>query len=164
MISKLLKYLLLFEKAIAVFSIGFMSILVIVDIAGREIFSGGIAWAQKMAVYLMIWAGFLGASLTAHKGTHLRPEIADGLWPKKALPLFHRLRHFFTALFSIYFAYHSYLYVYESWELGDTSPVLDLSIWIVQIVIPLTFALIGFKSLIFSIWTDLMPPTNRSQH
>lgn len=164
MIKKILDCLYIVEKLIAIISIGLMSAFVIIDIGSREIFSTGIPGAQKLAVYLMIWAGFLGASLTAHKGTHLRPEIADGLWPKKLLPVFHRLRHFLTGVFSIFFAYYGYLYVIESMELGDVSPVLNISIWIVQIIIPMTFILISIKSFVFSFCTNLMPPTTRGQH
>ena len=70
------------QRILAGLSIFLLSVFIILDILGREVFSQGFPWAQKLSVYLMIWAGFLGSSITNNKGAHLRPEIADKLWPE----------------------------------------------------------------------------------
>ena len=77
------------QRILAGICIALLSVLISLDIFGRELFSHGFHWAQKTSVYLMIWAGFLGSSLTNNKGAHLRPEIADKLWRKV-------LKEFFT--------------------------------------------------------------------
>lgn len=154
-----------FTRYLSAFCIFFLSVFIIMDIFGREIFSAGLPWAQKLSVYLMIWAGFLGSAQTNLKGAHLRPEIADKLWPEAKKSLFHRLRHLFTSIFNFGAMYYSIEYVLESKEFGDTSPILgDFPLWIVQMVIPLSFLLMGLSSLIFSIKEDIAPNAKREVH
>jgi TRAP-type C4-dicarboxylate transport system permease small subunit len=138
-----------------------MTLLVISDIGGRELFGTGLAWAQKIAVYMMIWAGFIGASITQGKGGHLRPEIADKIWPAKFHGQFHTIRWAVTAVFCLFAAYHSFLYLQESIELGDRSPIVDFPLWIVQTVIPITFILMALQAIIFSLFKDIRPAEKR---
>ncbi len=138
--------------------------LVIADVGLREMFGQGITWAQKVAVYLMIWAGFIGGGITNHKGGHLRPELADKLWGEKGANVFHFLRHFITGLFCVIAAYYSVIYIIESYELGDRSPIVDVSLWVVQIVIPLSFILMSVQSISFAFIKDLRPSNTRAGH
>tara|TARA_B100000886_G_C20074664_1_gene347341 strand:- start:34 stop:528 length:495 start_codon:yes stop_codon:yes gene_type:complete len=153
------------QRILAGVCIALLSILISLDIFGRELFSHGFHWAQKTSVYLMIWAGFLGSSLTNNKGAHLRPEIADKLWPEKFKGVFHRIRHFATAFFCMGATYFSFLYVVESREFGDSNPMLGgFPLWIIQIVIPITFLLMAFTSLVFSLNEKLAPNQKREIH
>ena len=153
------------QRILAGGCIALLSILISLDIFGRELFSHGFHWAQKTSVYLMIWAGFLGSSLTNNKGAHLRPEIADKLWPESMKGMFHRIRHFTSAVFCFGATYFSMLYVIESREFGDSNPMLGgFPLWIVQLVIPVTFILMGITSLIFSINEKIAPNQKREIH
>lgn len=153
------------QRILAGICIAVLSILICLDIFGRELFSHGFHWAQKTSVYLMIWAGFLGSSLTNTKGAHLRPEIADKLWPEQLKSTFHRIRHLVTSIFCFGATYFSLIYVSESREFGDSNPMLgDFPLWIVQLVIPLTFILMGSTSLIFSINEKIAPNEKREIH
>ena len=153
------------QRILAGVCIALLSILICLDIFGRELFSHGFHWAQKTSVYLMIWAGFLGASLTNNKGGHLRPEIADKLWPDTLRSAFHRIRHFITSIFCFGSTYFSYTYVLESREFGDSNPMLGgFPLWIVQLIIPITFLLMGITSLVFSVFEDIAPNQKREIH
>jgi len=164
-LKKLVNILDVIQRYMAAFCILLLSVLICIDIFGRELFSQGVPWAQKCSVYLMIWAGFLGASITNIKGAHLRPEVADKLWPEKMKPLFHRLRHLVTSIFCFFGVWFSSEYVQESVELGDTSPILnDFPLWIVQFIIPATFFLMGIVSLIYSINSEIAPNKKREIH
>ena len=138
-----------------------ITLFVVADIFSREVLSISVVWAQKAAVYLMIWAGFIGSSLATSKGAHLRPEIGDKLWPLKLQPTFHRLRHFVTAVFCLCACYYGIGYLRESFEMGDTNPVLMMPMWIAQVVIPVTFFLNAFKNFIFAFFPSTMPSVVR---
>ena len=163
--EKVINTLQFFTKYLSAFCIFFLSTFIIMDIFGRELFSSGLPWAQKLSVYLMIWAGFLGSAQTNLKGAHLRPEIADKLWPENKKSIFHRLRHLFTSVFNFSAMYYSIEYVLESKEFQDTSPILgDFPLWIIQMVIPFSFFLMGLSSLIFSIDEKIAPNAKREVH
>ncbi|HAZ14464.1 MAG: hypothetical protein A2X86_00205 [Bdellovibrionales bacterium GWA2_49_15] len=134
---------------------------VVADIFSREVLSFSVVWAQKAAVYLMIWAGFIGSSLATSKGAHLRPEIGDKLWPLKMQPAYHRIRHFVTAVFCFFGCFYGVMYLRESFEMGDTNPVISMPLWIIQTVIPVTFILSAFKNFVYAFVPDLMPSITR---
>jgi TRAP-type C4-dicarboxylate transport system permease small subunit len=164
-VKKIIDSLQIFTKYLSAFCIFFLSIFIIMDIFGRELLSSGLPWAQKLSVYLMIWAGFLGSAQTNIKGAHLRPEIADKLWPESKKSIFHRLRHLFTATFNFGAMCYAIEYVLESREFEDTSPILgDFPLWIIQAVIPISFFLMGLSSLIFSFSENIAPNGKREVH
>ena len=137
------------EAAVASIFILALTCFVIVDVAAREIFATGIPWTQKSAVYLMIWAGFLGAILITQKAEHLRPEIADKIWKGKLQKVYERLQNLVTLIFCVLMAYNSYLYVEESREFADKNILLDIPMWWLQMVIPYAFSSMSLRYLYF---------------
>lgn len=149
MISKLLDYLTRIERLIASLLIFLLTTFVVLDVGTREIMKTGIPWAQKGAVYMMIWAGFLGAILITHKVEHLRPEVADKLWSGKLKGLYLRIHNLLVLIFTLSMAYYSYGYVLESKEFGDRNVIIDMSMWVLQVIIPYTFLSMSLRYLYF---------------
>jgi len=145
------------EVVLAASCFGWMTVLTLTDVLGREVFKTGVVWAQKSAVYLMIWGGFLGSSLTSATGGHLRPELADKLWPKKLRPFIGSLEQALTAAFCLGLFYLATSYVSSSRELGDLNVVTGLPVWVIQLVIPYTFLSMGLRHLAYAIWPKLRP-------
>ena len=160
--NNFLVYLTKFEKVCAALFVVILTGLVITDVAAREIFKTGLPWAQKAAVNLMIWAGFLGACLMTQKGDHLRPEVGDKLWKGKLAPIIERLRNALVCAFCLALAYHGYLYVEESREFAEMHVVLNVPLWILQLVIPWTFFSMGLRYAWFT-YKPLLK-TERSLH
>lgn len=128
---------------------GLMTILVIFDVGSREIFNKGLPWAQKSAVFLMIWGGFIGAIMVADKASHLRPEVADKIWGEKGKLLFIRVQNLFMLIFCSTFVYTAIKYVAESYSFGDKSVVLQVPLWTLQLIIPYTFASMAIRNIFF---------------
>ena len=147
--EKLINFLNRFEKYLAIIFMGLMTVLVICDVLSREVFNKGIPWAQKSAVYFMIWGGFIGAIMVANKAQHLRPEIADKLWGEKGKFLFVRIQNLFMFIFCAVFTFVAVQYVKESFSFGDKSVVLQVPLWVLQLVIPYTFASLGIRNIYF---------------
>jgi TRAP-type C4-dicarboxylate transport system permease small subunit len=160
--NKFFELLTRFEKICAAFFVVVLTALVITDVGAREIFKTGLPWAQKAAVNLMIWAGFLGACLMTQKGDHLRPEVGDKLWKGKLAPIAERVRNALVALFCLALAYNGFLYVEESREFAELHVVLGVPLWILQLVIPWTFFSMGLRYAWFT-YRPLLK-TERSLH
>lgn len=151
-----------FERAVAALCFALMATFTLFDVISREAFQIGHAWAQKSAVYLMIWGGYLGATLASARGTHLKPEIADQIWPAKFKPLLHFLEHLGTALFCGGMAYFAWSYLNETISMGDEGVTTGLPIWAIQIVIPYIFTSMAIRHLFYAVFSDLRPqPTER---
>lgn len=149
MIARILDYLTKVERLFASLLIMTLTVFVVLDVGAREIFKTGIPWAQKGAVYMMIWAGFLGAILITHKVEHLRPEVADKLWKGKLRGFYLRFHNLLVFMFTLAMAYYSYGYVLESKEFGDRNVIIDMPMWVLQMIIPYTFCSMSLRYLYF---------------
>lgn len=147
--SKFLDYLTKVERGLASLLIIVLTTFVVIDVGAREMFKTGIPWAQKGAVYMMIWAGFLGAILVTQKVEHLRPEVADKLWKGKSRGFYVRFHNFLVLIFTASMAYYSFNYVMESREFGDRNVIIDMPMWFLQAVIPYTFVSMSIRYLYF---------------
>jgi len=137
------------ERFFASLLILVLTILVIVDVGARELAQTGIPWAQKSAVYMMIWAGFIGAILVTQKVEHLRPEIADKLWKDSYKKIYLRIHNALVFIFCAVMTWYSFQYVLESKEFGDENIILNMPMWILQMVIPYSFLSMSLRYLYF---------------
>ncbi len=133
------------EKIFLVIGVSVMVLVVFFDIILRELFDGGFIWAKELAAFLMIWVGFVGASLAAKENKHLVVGIPEKLFPKKVLPYVSLFASVIIFTVTILIAYLGFNYVSETREFGETSLVLKIPLWIVQIVIPASLVIIAFR-------------------
>ncbi len=63
------------------------------------------SWPHGLALALMVWVGFLGASLATYDRRHLALEMGSKIWPKKWLPAIGGLSRLVTTAFCVFFAY-----------------------------------------------------------
>ncbi len=147
--GKILDKLFKIERFVASVLIFILTVFVVMDVASREIYQTGIPWAQKGAVYLMIWAGFIGAILVTHKVEHLRPEIADKIWTGSLKKFYLRFHNLLVFIFTSAMTYYSILYVLESKEFADRNVIIDVAMWVLQLIIPYAFASMSLRYLYF---------------
>ncbi|MDF3818676.1 TRAP transporter small permease [Leptospira sp. 96542] len=118
---------------------------------------GGIIWAQKLSLYFMLWGGLFGSALASAKGSHLRPEIADKVLPKKILPFIKIIEQWIIAIFFLFLAYLSVIYVIESYGLEEVNPVTEIHLWKVQLIFPYIFVSMGLRHMAYAIFPSIMP-------
>jgi TRAP-type C4-dicarboxylate transport system permease small subunit len=146
---KFFEFLSKVERLVASILIFFLTTFVVMDVGIREIFKQSLPWAQKGAVYMMIWAGFLGAVLVTQKVEHLRPEIADKIWKGKLKSFYLRANNFLIFLFTLAMTYYSTLYVLESREFADRNVIIDMPMWGLQAIIPYCFFSMSLRYFYF---------------
>jgi TRAP-type C4-dicarboxylate transport system permease small subunit len=88
-----------------------MAVLVVVVVASvifRYVFLAPLSWSEEVGRYLMIWVGFLAASIAIQQGMHVgidflvswvRPEIATWLRRARGRPASHRDGVWFRACY-----------------------------------------------------------------
>ena len=133
------------EKIFLVIGVSVMILVVFFDIMLRELFDGGFIWSKELAAFLMIWVGFVGASLAAKENKHIVVGIPEKLFPKKVLPYVSLFASVIIFTVTILIAYLGFNYVLETKEFGETSLVLNIPLWIVQIIIPASLVIIAFR-------------------
>lgn len=133
------------EKIFLVIGVSVMTLVVFFDLLFRNLLDGGFIWAKEIAAFLMIWVGFVGASLATKANKHLIVGIPEKLFPPKVLPYVSLLVNIIVFSVTIFIAYLGFNYVAETKEFGETSLVLNIPLWIVQIIIPVSLVIIAFR-------------------
>ncbi len=141
------RVMLVAEKIFLVAALLMMTMLVFIVAIDRwsDSINLGWFWATKLALFLMIWVGFIGASVATKERRHLAIDVAG----KVLSPRGARIANFFTQIFAaglcVSLAYYSWDLVLESKEYGDQEGVLPIPTWIIQLVIPYTLCMMSAR-------------------
>lgn len=72
----------------------------------------GYSWAQSYSLVMLLWVGFLGASIAARQRRHLRVDLVRKLLPPQKLPWFNALSYLVAAIFTATVLYLGYIYIF----------------------------------------------------
>jgi TRAP-type C4-dicarboxylate transport system permease small subunit len=156
------------ECLIAVAAFGFIAVVLILDVAGRELLTpiyrafdlkgaAGVFAAQKMSVYALVIGSFCGVGVATATGSHLLPRIGFGWVPKQFGPTMDRIADVVTGLFFVGVAWFGWVYVSSSMQAGLRMQAFDMPIWPIQLAIPLGFLSAAVRYFFFAIWPGLRP-------
>lgn len=135
------------EEAFLAAALAVMILVVFADFALRETVNQGLVWAKELAVYLLVWVGFIGASLAVHKRRHLVVQAGEKLFPPPVRKWTSLVACLTTSVLCLLLGWIAVKFVLETREVGETSLGMGMPLWIVQAVIPLAFIIIGLRFL-----------------
>lgn len=145
------------ETLVAVSALAVMTAIVFFDVLGRELVGQGIAGAQRIGVFAFVLAGFLGLPLATARGGHLRPKFADGLFPLPSRATITVIQHALAAIISLTLAWFGLSFARQTLVLQEVSPVLEIPIGLVQLVLPYAFLSSGLRHAIYAWYPNLAP-------
>jgi C4-dicarboxylate transporter DctM subunit len=100
-------------------------------------------WATKLAMFIMIWVGFVGASYATKKREHLTIDVAGRILSPASAAVARFFTHIIAAVFCFVLAKFAWELVMESREFGDREGVLPIPTWMIQIIMPITLVVMG---------------------
>lgn len=156
------------ECLIAVAAFGFIAVVLILDVAGRELLgpiykafdlqgSPGIYAAQKMCVYALVIGSFCGIGVATATGSHLLPRLGFGWVPDSFAPTMNRIADLVTGVFFCGVAWYGWVYVASSMQAGLRAQAFNMPIWPIQLAIPLGFLSAALRYFFFAAWPALRP-------
>jgi C4-dicarboxylate transporter DctQ subunit len=104
------------------------------------------SWTQSYALFLLLWAAFIGASMATSKGRHLKIDAVRKSVPQRLQPIYNFFSYVVAAVFSGAFCYLAWKYTIDRL---DTSTVAgEIPDWLKVAAIPvaLTFITIRFSA------------------
>lgn len=132
------------ESILLVSIVLFMIVLSFLQVVLRNFFSGGISWGDVCLRNLVLWIGFIGASLATKENRHITIDVVT----KFVSPLLREALDLFASSVSVLigfvFVYASGRFVISEYE-AETVAFLGIPFWIVQFVIPFGFTMITFR-------------------
>lgn len=131
-----------------------VAIAALVEVYVRNL-PGGFVWAGELALALMLWVAFLGASMATYEKAHLSLEFGEKIWPKSILHIVKALAHAITSACCIgllLLTIHSLQEHHAAWVAagghGSTLQTLDwVPLWAVFLIFPYVFVAMTIRLL-----------------
>jgi len=141
------------EKYLVAAMLSVMILLAFLQIILRNVFSTGISWGDPLVRYLVLWVGFIGASLATKEGKHITIEIFSR-WSSGHSSLYLKaIAYLVSAFVCGLLTFAGWTFMRNEAQMGASS-FLKIPAWIPQIIIPVTFALITLR-FAFSFFAEL---------
>ncbi|MGH1426949.1 MAG: TRAP transporter small permease [Arenicella sp.] len=146
MLIKILKWLeKYFEEALCTICLAMMSTCVMLQVVLRIVFDNAVPWAEEIAVYSMVFAVYLGASLAVREGAHIRVMLLVNLFPKKVQKACLIVADIIWFAFIILMIFQSVVYMELLFETTFISPGLGIEQRWFQLVVPFSLILIALR-------------------
>ncbi|MEW6671289.1 MAG: TRAP transporter small permease [Thermodesulfobacteriota bacterium] len=124
--------------------LGVMILAAFLQIVLRNFFSTGLAWGDPLVRYLVIWVGFIGASLAVREGKHITIEIVAHWLPARANRYLRSVSHLFSALVCGLLSWAALKFVRVEALMGGPA-IFGLPSWVPQIILPAAFGIMTLR-------------------
>jgi TRAP-type C4-dicarboxylate transport system permease small subunit len=138
-----------FENALLVIILGSMILLAATQIILRNFFDFGFIWSDELLRMLVLWLAVAGAVAASRKDRHISIALLDRFLPPPMLRLSNIILDLFTASVCGLIAWHGAAFVRDGYAYGDTL-LGNVPAWIPQLILPVGFALISWRYLVFA--------------
>ena len=134
------------ETFVLVLVLGIMVIFAFLQVVLRNIFNEGILWGDILLRHLVLWVGFLGASLATREQKHINIDIFSRFLSDKGKLIIRLFTNLFSVLICYLLADAGWTFVQDEQMMG-TEIFTDIPAWYFQIIIPIGFILMSFRFL-----------------
>ncbi len=131
------KYLTYFENASVVVFLSTAIILAFVEVVLRYAFATSIVWSSEVVVVCIIWAVFIGLSMTLRKGAHIKVEVVVDLLSGKKRFAVVLLSTLIGIVFALFLFFYSIKYTAFLKESGEISITTDIPEYIYFLALPI---------------------------
>jgi len=115
-----------------------------------------LVWAEELCRYFYLWSVFLSISFTIKKGIILRVDLLINRLPREIQKLIEIILQLINIAFFSFMSYYSILTVRGIMLSEQSSPAMEIPMFIVYTAIPIGFVLATLRSAqqIYLIYTD----------
>lgn len=137
------------EDVLLVVLLSSMIVLASTQILLRILFDYGLLWADPMLRVMVLWLGLTGATVASRHNKHIHIDVLTRFFSKNLYLLVQTLVGQFTAWICIIVAWNGARWVQMDYADNMTS-LGGIPSWMLEIIIPISFAIIGIRYFIFS--------------
>ena len=118
------------------------------NVVARYVFDASFVWAADLSIYLFLWSAFFAAAYCFKKDAHIAVTIVLDIVPTYIAKYMLILSYLITLVFLLAVSYYGYEYILLVIDLDERSIDLwDIPMWIIYLVIPISFAFAGYRVL-----------------
>jgi TRAP-type C4-dicarboxylate transport system permease small subunit len=104
-------------------------------------FPDGYSWSKELSLIMLLWVGFLGASVCAHQGKHIQVGALKRVVPPSMAKWTDAIGYITTAGFCFFMAALGYEYASEAIQLEGRFEQTNIPDWVATIAVPAAFAM-----------------------
>lgn len=132
------------ERGLALGLLAMILLLGLAQICLRNVFARGIAGAEETQAHLVLWLGFVGASLATYEERHLRLDFLPRLLPLSWQPVLTLCTSLGAAIMCGLLCRAALTMVVLEYQ-AHTTLTIGIATWIAQSMIPVGFAVMGMR-------------------
>lgn len=126
-----------------------MIVLAGTQILMRNLFDSGFVWIDPLLRVLVLWLGLVGATVATRHNKHIRIDLLSHYFKRNSLRLAETAICQVSAWTCLLIAWFGLDWIRLDYEGGVTS-FAGIPAWAIEIIVPLSFALIGLRYLLLS--------------
>lgn len=123
---KLNQYLTSIEKIIVNTLLLTVTLILFINVILR-LLGLSVQWAEEFARYGIVWVTFIGTSICVYKGAHIGVDAITMILNRKAKEVLSLITIIVSIAFILIFIQQSYLITIRSYEMGQVSSTLEVS-------------------------------------
>lgn len=128
-----------------------LTLLLSVQIINRYIFHTSFVWLEEIARICFVWLIYFSAAGAAKDDRHIRIEFIDMFVPPVAVRWMTLAADALVIGFDLVIVWLGILLVHSTIQYGDVTPVTDIPMGLIYVVIPVCFGLMALRALRFNI-------------
>ncbi len=132
------------ETYILVFVVLVMVVFSFAQVVLRNVFDQGILWGDIMLRHLVLWVGFVGASLASKEEKHINIDVFSRLMKGRYKPIAQAVVYIFATYITYLLMWASWAFVMDEKEY-ETILFGNVASWYFQIIIPIGFGLMAIR-------------------
>jgi TRAP-type C4-dicarboxylate transport system permease small subunit len=102
-------------------------------------FPDGYSWSKEISLIMLLWVGFIGASVCAHEGKHIQVGALKRIVPPSMSRWGDAIGYLATAAFCFFIALLGYEYAKEALMLEGRFEQTNIPDWVATIAVPAAF-------------------------
>jgi C4-dicarboxylate transporter DctQ subunit len=132
------------EQVLVVLFLGLMITIAFLQIFLRNVFFTGLDWGDLLVRNLVLWVGFVGATLATKEEKHISIDIASRWLPLRSRYLVACIIHAFAFFVCGELFYAATKFIINEFQMGYKT-FLGLPAWVPEMILPLAFILIAVR-------------------
>lgn len=143
------------EDVLLIVLLSSMIALASTQILLRIFFEFGLIWAEPLLRVMVLWLGLTGATVASRHNKHIHIDILTRFFSKNLYLFVQTFVGLFTAWICFLIAWHGARWVQMDY-VDEMTGLGGIPSWMLEIIIPISFAVIGIRYFIFSMrWGSL---------
>jgi len=138
------------EQRLLVTLLSLMILIAFSQIVLRNLFDTGLAWGDPLVRNLVLWVSFIGATLATKEGKHINIDVVSRWMPPRGKILVEAITGLFSSLICALMTFAALKFIKNEAQMGGGT-FLGIPLWIPEIILPITFALMALRFSLHSL-------------